>query len=215
MNHLAIIADGNRRWAKANSMPIEAGYIQGLTTIENCCDWAIANNVQYVTVYCFSTENWGRPREEVNLLINLSKWYFKEKCDWYVSAGIKVQFSGRRDRVDQDLVEMLIEVEKRTSKGKNMILTICADYGGRDEIIRAIESGAKTEKEISDIISSKLPDPDVILRTGGEHRLSNFLLWQSAYAELFFLDAPFPALEFSDLDTVMQAYTGKKRNYGR
>lgn len=215
MKHLAVIADGNRRWAKSNSLPIEMGYIQGLTTIEKCCMWAIENNIQYLTAFCFSTENWGRSEDEVNQIMDLGRWYFKDKQDWYVAAGIRVCFSGRRDRVADDLIDIINTMENVTAHCKNMTLVICADYGGRDEIARAVMSGARTEEEISSVLSYNAPDPDVILRTGGQRRLSNFLLWQAAYAELFFLDIPFPALEHDDLDKIIFEYNKRKRNYGK
>lgn len=214
LKHLAIIADGNRRWANANGLPINMGYVQGLTIIENCCDWAIKNTIPYITVYCFSTENWNRPKNEVDLLMDLARWYFEDRREWYVSANIKVRFSGRRDRFDDDFLNKIIKMEEATSCCTSLTLTICVDYGGRDEIARAVASGAKTEEEISAIISNNTPDPDVILRTGGEQRLSNFLLWQSAYAELFFSQVLFPALEYEDLDAVLCEYKCRKRNYG-
>lgn len=215
MKHLAIIADGNRRWAKANGLPINMGYVQGLTIIENCCDWAIKNNIPYLTVYCFSTENWNRPQNEVNLLMDLARWYFGDRREWYVAAGIKVRFSGRRDRFDEDFLDKMEKMEEATSDGKTMTLTICVDYGGRDEIARAIASGANTEEGITAVISNGIPDPDAILRTGGEQRLSNFLLWQSAYAELFFYPVLFPAIEYADLDALLREYNSRKRNYGK
>lgn len=215
MKHLAIIADGNRRWAKSSGLPIHMGYIQGLTIIENCCNWAIKNNIPYLTVYCFSTENWNRSQKEVDLLMDLSRWYIRDKRDWYIAAGIKVRFLGRRDRLAKDLLDKMDEMEEATNNCTNMTLNICVDYGGRDEIARAVASGARTEEEISAALSNGIPDPDAILRTGGDQRLSNFLLWQSAYAELFFSQTLFPAIEYTDLDTLLQEYNGRKRNYGQ
>lgn len=215
MKHLAIIADGNRRWANEHGLPNKVGYIQGLTTIENCCDWAISRGVKYLTVFCFSTENWGRPQDEVDLLMDLSRWYFGDRREWYINRGIRVRFSGRRDRFDQEFLDRMHRMEVDTTGGQYLTLTICVDYGGRDEIARAIAAGAKTEEEISDIINNGAPEPDVILRTGGNYRLSNFLLWQSAYSELFFSPVFFPALEAENLDAVLEAYKNRKRSYGR
>lgn len=214
MKHLAIIADGNRRWATANDLPNRSGYLQGLVTIENCCNWAIKNNVSYLTVYCFSTENWGRAKDEVDMLMNLARWYFDEQVDWYVRRGIKVRFSGRRDRFDDDFCDKMHRLEVATTAGQYLTLTICVDYGGRDEIVRAIAAGAKTEDEITAILTANAPEPDVILRTGGDVRLSNFLLWQSAYAELMFMDAPFPDLNGPALDHVLHEYETRKRSFG-
>lgn len=215
MKHLAIIADGNRRWAAKNELPIKSGYLQGLVTIENCCDWAINNNLDYLTVYCFSTENWRRSKDEVTMLIDLGRWYFEYSLDWYVNRGIKVQFSGRRDRFDQDLIDTMYKLEAATSLGESLNLVICLDYGGRDEIVRAIEDGARTEEEITAHLTRYAPEPDMILRTGGDMRLSNFLLWQSAYAELMFVDYLFPDLDEFILGQVLHEYNTRKRNFGK
>lgn len=214
MKHLAIIADGNRRWAKAAGLPIRSGYLQGLVAIENCCDWCIANRVDYLTVFCFSTENWRRAAEEVNMLIGLGKWYFDDQLDWYVNRGIRVQFSGRRDRFAADLIETMERLETATAGGAELTLIVCLDYGGRDEIVRAIESGARTEEEINEYVTRLAPEPDVILRTGGDMRLSNFLLWQSAYSELLFTTTLFPDLNAVGLDHVMHEYKNRKRRFG-
>jgi len=215
MKHLAIIADGNRRWAHHNSLPIKSGYLQGLITVENCCDWAIENNIEYLTVYCFSTENWGRAKTEVDMLIGLGRWYFDERLDWYVNQGIKVQFSGRRDRLDESLINAMIKFENATENGNALTLVLCLDYGGRDEIIRAIEAGARTEEGITAHLTRYAPEPDMILRTGGDMRLSNFLLWQSAYAELMFVDNLFPDLDEFILGQVLHEYSTRKRNFGK
>lgn len=214
VKHIALIADGNRRWAASNGLPWETGYLQGLTTIERCCEWAIERKIQYLTIYCFSTENWGRPENEVNQLMDFARWYFAEKIDWYVASDICVCFAGRKDRLALDLVEKLRKVEDATSNCKSLKLTICVDYGGRDEIVRAVAAGAKTEKEISECLDIKAPDPDMVVRTGGAMRLSNFLLWQSAYAELFFMSVYFPDLDDAILDSLINEYNNRKRNFG-
>lgn len=214
VEHIALIADGNRRWAAENNVPWETGYLQGLTAIENCCDWAISRGVKYLTIYCFSTENWGRPENEVNQLMDFARWYFSEKLDWYIASDISVCFAGRKDRLALDLVEKLSKVENATSNCNSLRLTICVDYGGRDEITRAVAAGARTEDEISEYLDIKAPDPDMIIRTGGAMRLSNFLLWQAAYAELFFTPIYFPALDAVILDSFVNEYDGRKRNFG-
>ena len=214
VEHIALIADGNRRWAVANELPWETGYLQGLTTIERCCEWAINRKIKYLTIYCFSTENWGRPENEVNQLMDFARWYFVDKLDWYINSNIQVCFAGRKDRLATDLVEKLNKVENATSKCESLKLTICVDYGGRDEITRAVAAGARTEKEISDYLDIKAPDPDMIVRTGGAMRLSNFLLWQSAYSELFFISEYFPDLNDTILDSLVDEYNNRKRNFG-
>ena len=127
MKHIALIADGNRRWAKENGLPWETGYLQGLTAIERCCDWAIDRNIEYLTIYCFSTENWGRPENEVNQLMDFARWYFSEKLDWYIASDICVKFAGRKDRLPADLIEKLNKVEKATGNCEKLQLTICVD----------------------------------------------------------------------------------------
>lgn len=214
MRHLAIIADGNRRWAAAQGLPKEAGHAQGLNVIEHCCEWAISRGVKMLTFYCFSTENWGRESGEVDHIMDLARWYFRERREWFVTRGIRVRFAGRRDRLAKDLVEDMETMEEETKQGDALTLTICADYGGRDAITRAVQHGARTEQELDVALTGEVPTPDAILRTGGEMRLSNFLLWQAAYAELFFSRTFFPALEDAELDEVLNEYGERKRNYG-
>lgn len=214
MKHLAIICDGNRRWARANELPAEAGYVQGLTTVERCCEWAISNNLSYLTVYLFSTENWKRSTNEIDALKGLGRLYFGHRLDWYISMGIRVCFSGRRDRFEPDILDILNNVEGATQSCENLNLIICIDYGGRDEIARAIAAGAKTEEEITEYLNRNTPEPDAILRTGGDVRLSNFLLWQAAYSELMFVDNLFPDLDEETLSRVLLDYRARKRNFG-
>ena len=215
MKHLAIIADGNRRWAVANGLPPELGHAQGLTAIERCCEWAMDRPVPFLTIYCFSTENWGRTQPEVDHIMDLARRYFVEQRDWYIARGIRVRFLGRRDRLAADIVASMEVMERETVHGTAMTLTICADYGGRDEIVRAVQAGARTEAEITAALTAGAPEPDLILRTGGRRRLSNFLLWQAAYAELLFTDTLFPALEAPELDVVEEDFGRRRRNFGK
>ena len=215
MKHLAIIADGNRRWATQNNLPIELGYSQGLLAIERICEWGLKNNIGFLTFYCFSTENWGRKQEEIDIIFKLAQSYFEEKVYWYIEHNIRVLFSGRRERFCYDFIKEMETVEESTSKCDHLTLVICIDYGGRDEIIRAITAGAKTEEQITIELTKMAPCPDVILRTGGEYRLSNFMLWQAAYAELFFIKDFFPELTGKKLDTILTEYQQRNRNFGR
>ena len=215
MKHLAIIADGNRRWAASQNLPKEAGHAQGLNVIERCCEWAISRDVKMLTIYCFSTENWGRESGEVDQIMDLARWYFQERREWFVIRGIRVRFAGRRDRLASDLVKSMSVMEDETRGCDALTLTICADYGGHDAIARAVQGGARTVRELDEALTAEIPTPDAILRTGGEMRLSNFLLWQAAYAELFFSSTFFPALEDTELDAVLDEYTDRKRNFGK
>lgn len=214
MRHLAIIADGNRRWAAAQGLPKEAGHAQGLNVIERCCEWAISRGVKMLTFYCFSTENWRRESSEVGHIMDLARWYFRERREWFVTRGIRVRFAGRRDRLAKDLIEDMETMEEETKQGDALTLTICADYGGRDAIARAVQGGARTVRELDEALTAEIPTPDAILRTGGEMRLSNFLLWQAAYAELFFSPTMFPALEDSELDALSEEYSTRTRKFG-
>lgn len=182
--------------------------------IERCCEWAISRDVKMLTVYCFSTENWGRESGEVDQIMDLARWYFRERREWFTSRGIRVRFAGRRDRLAPDLVKSMGVMEDETRGCGALTLTICADYGGHDAIARAVQSGAKTVHEIDEALTAEIPTPDAILRTGGEMRLSNFLLWQAAYAELFFSPTMFPALEDSELDALLEEYSTRTRKFG-
>ena len=215
MRHLAIIADGNRRWARQNNLPIELGYQQGLNTIERVCEWAIEHQIAFLSFYCFSTENWKRPQKEIDMIFKLADSYFGYQVPWYVERKIRVVFAGRRDRFENSFTEKMEKAEEATKNGDKLTLIIYIDYGGRDEIIRAVSSGARTELEIDVALTALSPCPDVILRTGGEKRLSNFMLWQAAYAELFFLEVYFPELDYSYLNQVEEDYKKRKRNFGR
>ncbi len=215
MRHLAIIADGNRRWAAENGLPPAAGHAQGLHTIERCCLWAMERGVPYLTVFCFSTENWGRAQTELDALKGLAREFFREKLDWFRERGIRVRSSGRRDRLPGDLLAILKTLEEGTKGGTALTVIFCVDYGGRDEIARAVAAGAETEEEITAALCAEVPEPDLILRTGRRHRLSNFLLWQGAYAELLFSDTLFPALEAGELDAAAEWFEAQERNYGK
>lgn len=214
LNHIAIIADGNRRWAKSKHLPKLMGYQAGLATIEKCCEWAIENQIAYLTIYCFSTENWNRSNEEVQMIMNLGKAYLTRQ-NWYIDRGIKVQFYGRDNYLDQDLLKDCRHVEKVTSQGTNLTLTICLDYGGRNEILEATKKDFNSIEELAQYFNRYFPDPDIIIRTGGQYRLSNFLLWQAAYAELFFIEDLFPNLNGNILNQIIKDFNNRIRNYGK
>ena len=214
MEHLAMIADGNRRWAKEHGRTQWDGHAAGLRAIENACLWAIRNDVPYLTVYCFSTENWNRSAKEVDSIMHLARVYFGYRVKWFVQHDIAVQFIGRIDRLPIDILDMMDDVEDSTAQGISLTLTICVDYGGRDEIARAVIHGAATEEDITKALTEYAPEPDVILRTGGRHRLSNFMLWQGAYSEIYFSDTLFPALNDAELDEVKEWFEAQVRNFG-
>ena len=213
LKHLAIIADGNRRWAKRNGLPKAVGYQQALITVENCCEWAISRNIDYLTIFAFSSENWKRTDEDIDVFMTTGENYYSRK-DWYINRNIKIQFIGRKDRLRKEIVEKCAIFEKETQNNTALTLNICLDYGGRYEIEQAIAAGAKTVEEITNYLNQHGPEPDVILRTGGEKRLSNFLMWQSAYSELFFLDTLFPDLQEQEFDQVYREFFTRNRTFG-
>lgn len=215
MKHFAIIADGNRRWAKQNNLPSELGYVQGLVCIENLCLYLIERNIEHMSVFCFSTENWRRTEKEVNYIFDLARDYFIDKKEWYYERGIKVVFRGGRNRLPDDVVASMHDIEEYTSECTNLTLYIMVDYGGKSDIVEAIASGAKTEEEITLHFHSYAPDPDVVVRTGGRKRLSNFMLWQAAYSELFFIDTLFPDFDEEELDEILHEYENTQQNYGK
>lgn len=214
IKHIAIIPDGNRHWARANNLPNVAGYPQALTVIERCCYWAIENNISYLSFYCYSTENFERrPRDEYENFIKLFTEYYDNKLDFYVNSGIKVHFNGRKDRLPENIFEICDKVEQTTINGTNLTLIFCIDYGGRNEIVEAIAAGATTEQEINAYMNRIFPDPDIVIRTNNIRRVSNFMLWQISYSELFFLEPYFPDLTMEDLDAVIEEFNNKRERY--
>ena len=213
LKHLAIIADGNRRWAKRNGLPKAVGYQQALITVENCCEWAISRNIDYLTIFAFSSENWKRTDEDIDIFMTTGENYYSRK-DWYINKNIKVQFIGRKDRLKKEIVEKCSMFEKETKNNTALTLNICLDYGGRYEIEQAIAAGAKTVEEITNYLNQYGPEPDVILRTGGEKRLSNFLMWQSAYSEFEFLDILWPDFKKENFYNSIINFQQKNRRFG-
>lgn len=212
--HVAIIPDGNRRWARSQGLPSVAGYPQGITVIENCCAWAIDKHIPFLSFYCFSTENLvKRPEDEVDNFIELVVNYAETGINYYINMGIKVIFNGRRDRLPEHIIKSISNVEEQTVNGTNLTLILCIDYSGKNEIVEAIAAGAKTEEELNNYMNRFAPDPDIIIRTSGIVRLSNFMLWQATYSELFFLPKHFPELTMEDLDQVLYEFENKRPRY--
>lgn len=215
MKHLAIIADGNRRWAKREGLPSGAGYVQGLVAIENLCMSAVERGIEYLSVFCFSTENWRRTTTEVDYIMDLARDYFLDKKEWYRDRGIKVVFRGRKDRLPADVVDSMLHIEQYTAECDKLTLHIMVDYGGRQDIVEAINNGARTEEEITQYFLGFAPEPEAVVRTGGYQRLSNFMLWQAAYSELFFIDTLFPDFGEQDLDEILDKYASVVINHGK
>lgn len=225
--HIGIIMDGNGRWAKKRGLPRKAGHSAGAKTFRKITRYCSDIGIKYLTVYAFSTENWKRPEDEVRSLMKLFKSYLEEALADFKDDSIVVRFIGDKAPFDDDLRNLMIENEE-SSKGRDgMVLNIAMNYGSRDEIVRAVknicnnvQSGAVLpenidEQLISDYLyTSGQPDPDLIIRPSGEYRISNFLLWQSAYTEFVIMNKLWPDFETSDLDEAIKIYSQRNRRYG-
>ena len=226
-NHVAIILDGNGRWAKAKGLPRNAGHIQGAKVVEDMCEIIYNRGVNYFTVYAFSTENWSRPDDEVTVLMKLLRNYMTTAKKRANKNNMKVRVIGDKTRLDPDLQESIEDLENATKDNTGLHFTIAINYGGRDEITRAAKELCKQvvagEISIDDITQEKLglmldtaeyPDPDLLIRTCGEQRISNFLLWQSAYTEFYFCDKAWPDFNADELEKAIISYNNRDRKYG-
>ena len=210
----AVIADGNRRWASKNGLPSSAGHLQGALKLQPLCEWAIRKRLENLIVFAFSAHNWRRQKTEVDDLFSIAERYFSEHLGWYVQSDVNVTFVGRRDRLPPSMIRMMTQVEQETSGCYTLNLFVCVDYSGREEIMQAARSMPETVEQMSDVIEYVLPTPDVIFRTGGRHRLSDFMLWQAAFAEIEFSDTLFPDLDAGELDAVYDRARAAVKNFG-
>ena len=226
-NHVAIILDGNGRWAKAKGMPRNYGHVQGAKTVEVICEEAYKMGIQYLTVYAFSTENWNRPQDEVDALMKLLRNYMKTCLKTAAKNNMCVRVIGDKTRLDQDIKERIAELEEATKNNTGLHFSIAINYGGRDEIRRSVQKLAEqvqagclkpediTEELISDTLDTKgLPEPDLMIRTCNEQRISNFLLWQLAYTEFYFTPVAWPDFSKEELEKAVEAYNHRDRRYG-
>ncbi|MBT4932104.1 MAG: isoprenyl transferase [Rhodospirillaceae bacterium] len=225
--HVAIIMDGNGRWAKNRNLPKVAGHKRGAAAVKTAIKSAIEAGVSYLTLYGFSSENWKRPSSEVKDLMGLLRFYLKSEISILHKEGVRFCVIGDRKRLDDDIVKLIDDAEKLTAANTRLILSIALSYGGRAEITEAARKLAERAKagEIDvqdideDIFASSLytgdiPDPDILIRTSGEQRISNFLLWQLAYAEFVFLDVLWPDFSKQDFDQAILSFHGRNRRYG-
>lgn len=225
--HIAIILDGNGRWAKAKGLPRKYGHIEGAKTVEVICEEAYKMGVQYLTVYAFSTENWNRPKDEVDALMTLLRNYMKTCLKTAAKNRMCVRVLGDKTGLDDDIRKRINELEEATKDNDGLHFQIALNYGGRDEIVRSAKSLAEkvAKGELSpdditeDMISQSLdtmgiPDPDLLIRTCNEQRISNFLLWQLAYTELYFTGVAWPDFSKEELTKAIEAYNKRDRKYG-
>ncbi len=217
--HIAIIMDGNGRWAKARGLRRIEGHKEGLSAAERIIDCSIQRGVKYLSLYVFSTENWKRPKLEISALFSLADKYLN-RLEKFCKDRIRVVISGERDGLPTSLVRQMDKIQKETEKFDVICVNLCINYGGRRELCKAVEKmvaeGCEiTEKSISEhLYNSFIPDPDLIVRTGGHKRLSNFLLYQSAYAELHFTDTLWPDFSNEEYNSVIDEYGLRTRNFG-
>jgi undecaprenyl diphosphate synthase len=225
--HVAIIMDGNGRWARKRHLPREAGHVAGVSAVREIVRAASDIGLQNLTLYAFSSENWKRPIAEVGALMGLFRAYFKSDLDELVDRGVRVRIIGNRSRVSKDIHAMIEDAERRTVENRGLNLTFAFDYGGQEEIAAAARELARAAKEgrldpetittelfASRLFTSALPEPDLLIRTSGEHRLSNFLLWQSAYAELLFVDALWPDFSREQFVGALEQFAQRERRFG-
>ena len=226
-NHVAIILDGNGRWAKAKGKPRNYGHVQGAKNVEIICEQAYKMGIQYLTVYAFSTENWNRPKDEVDALMSLLRNYMKTCLKTAAKNRMCVRVIGDKTRLDEDIRKRIAQLEESTKDNDGLHFQIAINYGGRDELRRAVcglaEDAAKgrikpdeiDEAKIADALdTSGLPDPDLLIRTCNEQRISNFLLWQLAYTEFYFTAAAWPDFSKEELEKAIDAYNDRDRRYG-
>lgn len=227
-NHIAIIMDGNRRWAKKRLLPTQMGHAQGADNLERIADACAELGVKYLTVYAFSTENWKRSNEEVDYLMKLLAKHINDFDKRIKNRDIKFRLVGDINRLNPELQDGIRRIEERTKDKPGLIFNIAINYGGRAEmtiatkrIVEEVQNGKLSLEGITeDTISQRLqtldsPDPELIIRTGGEQRLSGFLLWQSAYSELYFTDVLWPDFDEKELKKAIEEYQNRKRNFGK
>lgn len=225
--HVAVIMDGNGRWAKARGLPRTAGHKKGVDAVRRAVEAARELGIQYLTIFSFSSENWRRPLEEVSDLMQLLRFYLKSEVKELHKAGIRLRVIGERARLSEDIRRLIDDAERLTANNRTMTLVVALSYGGRQEIVEAarrlaedVAAGRMQPADICEaafaerMFTSDIPDPDVIIRTSGERRISNFLLWQAAYTELVFTDTLWPDFNKRDLEAAIEEFHRRERRFG-
>ena len=217
LNHVAFIMDGNGRWGQRRKKGRNFGHLEGVKTVKKIVECSVKYRIPVVTFYVFSTENWKRPKSEINFLFKLVISYFQKELDNIISNGIRLKFIGKIEKLPINLKTSLKKSAQLTKKNKKIIVNLAINYGSKDEIVN---SAKKTKKNINlknlekNLFTKNLPDPDILVRTGGHKRLSNFMLWQLAYAEIYFLNKLWPDFKCKDLKNIIDNFKTVKRNYG-
>ena len=216
LNHIAFIMDGNGRWGKKKNKGRNYGHLKGVETVKKIVKSSIKLKIPFITFFVFSSENWKRPKTEINFLFKLIKNYFYNEIQNVTKQGIKINILGDMRKLPLDLRNTLIKCENLTKKNKNINVNLAINYGGKNEILMAV----KKNKKISlrnlerNLYTKNMPDPEILVRTGGNQRLSNFMLWQLAYSEIFFLKKLWPDFKSIDLKNIINKFKKIKRNYG-
>jgi len=219
LNHIAFIMDGNGRWGLKKKNTRNYGHLQGVKTVQKMVEAAILFKIPIISFYVFSTENWKRPKNETNYLFNLIKIYFRKEIENIIKNKIRINVLGRLNSLSSDVKKILRLATKKTKKNKKLIVNLAINYGSKNEIIDSVKklnlkSKKINEKNINDSLYVHLPFPDILIRTGGQKRLSNFMLWQLAYTEIFFLDKLWPDFSKKDLKKIINNFFRIKRNFG-
>jgi len=221
--HVAIIMDGNGRWAKARHRPRVFGHQEGVKTVRRIVEDAADLGIKYLTLYSFSTENWTRPKAEIAALFNLLRQYVEDDLDTLNSNNVRIRIIGSRVGLKNDLLELIKRVETTTQENTEFHLNIAFNYGGRDEILRATAKAVKDGKDLKTLTEAELtpyldtaeiPEPDLVIRTSGEKRISNFLMWQTAYSEFVFTDVLWPDFSKQDLQDAISDFQNRERRFG-
>ena len=222
LNHVAIIMDGNGRWGLKKKKSRNFGHLKGIKSVETIIKSSLIKKIPYLTLYTFSTENWGRPDNEINFLFDLIRKSLKKKLKTLIKQGIKVNIIGQTQKLPKDIIKIIKQIKKKTLKNKKITLNLALNYGSKEEIVNACKKlTSKKNQEINinnlekELYTHNLPDPDVLIRTGGTKRLSNFLLWQIAYTEIFFVDKLWPDFNENDFNKIILKYKKIKRNFGK
>ena len=222
LNHVAIIMDGNGRWGLKKRRSRNYGHLHGIKTVETVIKSSLIKKIPHLTLYTFSTENWKRPDSEINFLFDLIRKSLKKKIKKIINQGIKVNIIGKRKGLPKDILKIVKLIEKKTLNNKKITLNLALNYGSKEEIINACNSLVlKKNKKINvnsfknQLYTKNIPDPEILIRTGGTKRLSNFLLWQLAYTEIFFIDKLWPDFNEEDFNKIINKFYNIKRNFGK
>ena len=221
LNHVAVIMDGNGRWGLKRKKSRNYGHLKGIKTVETVIKSTLIKKIPYLTLYTFSTENWKRPETEINFLFDLIRKSLKKKINKIIKQGIRVNIIGKKKELPQDIKKIIKLIEKKTIKNKKITLNLALNYGSKEEIINAFSNLVSKKKgKINinnfeqELYTRNIPNPEILIRTGGAKRLSNFLLWQLAYTEIFFIDKLWPDFNENDFNKIVIKYNKIKRNFG-